>query len=138
MKQFALGFFTTAIFAAATASAAPSFFPTTGPVVPGSRAVLRGGSALAPAQAPLAVKRAIWAANQLTTKPYRYGGGHRSFHDSAYDCSGTISYALGGAGLVPSRGNVSGCIPATVQRIPCLRYSIRYPSLGSTRAPATS
>jgi hypothetical protein len=46
------------------------------------------------------VKRAIWAANQLRTKPYRYGGGHKTFHDKAYDCSGTISYALAGAGLV--------------------------------------
>jgi hypothetical protein len=48
------------------------------------------------------VKRAIWAANQLRAKPYRYGGGHRSFNDNAYDCSGTISYALGGAGLLKS------------------------------------
>jgi hypothetical protein len=48
------------------------------------------------------VKRAIWAANQLRSKPYRYGGGHRSFDDSGYDCSGTISYALGAAGVVPS------------------------------------
>ena len=46
------------------------------------------------------MKRAIWAANQLRTKPYRYGGGHRSFNDSGYDCSGTVSYALAAAGLV--------------------------------------
>lgn len=58
--------------------------------------------ALAPANAPLSVKRAIWAANQLRTKSYRYGGGHRSFNDSGYDCSGTVSYALAGAGLVSS------------------------------------
>ena len=102
MKQLALGFFAVAIFGAATAPAAPSLFPTTGPVVPGTRATLRGGVAMAPAQAPPEVKRAIWAANQLRTKPYRYGGGHRSFSDSGYDCSGTVSYALGAAGLVPS------------------------------------
>lgn len=77
-------------------------FPANGPVVAGSRASLHGSIASAPAEAPLVVKRAIWAANQLRLKPYRYGGGHRSFSDSAYDCSGTISYALGGAGLVPS------------------------------------
>lgn len=82
------------------ASAAP--FPTTGPVVPGSLAILRGGLAAAPSKAPFEVKRAIWAANQLRSKPYRYGGGHRSFIDSGYDCSGTISYALGAAGVVPS------------------------------------
>jgi len=55
---------------------------------------------MAPANAPLSVKRVIWAANRLCTKPYRYGGGHRSFHDTGYDCSGTVSYALAGAGLV--------------------------------------
>lgn len=90
---------------AAAASAnggAISAFPAFGPTVPGSRAVLRGNVAAAPAAAPVEVKRAIWAANQLRSKPYRYGGGHRSFNDSAYDCSGTVSYALGGAGLVPS------------------------------------
>jgi hypothetical protein len=77
-------------------------FPSSGPTIPGNEARLRGSLALAPVNAPLPVKRAIWAANQLRTKPYRYGGGHRSFNDSAYDCSGTVSYALGAAGLVPS------------------------------------
>jgi len=48
------------------------------------------------------VKRAIWAANQLRSKPCPYGGGHKSFDDRGYDCSGTISYALGAAGLLPS------------------------------------
>jgi hypothetical protein len=48
------------------------------------------------------VKRAIWAANQLRSKPYRFGGGHASFLDNGYDCSGTISYMLGGAGLIRS------------------------------------
>ena len=75
-------------------------FPSSGPTTPGNEARLRGGLALAPVNAPLSVKRAIWAANQLRTKPYRYGGGHRSFNDSGYDCSATVSYALAGAGLV--------------------------------------
>jgi hypothetical protein len=52
--------------------------------------------------APLAVKRAIWAGNQLRYKSYRFGGGHRSFFDRGYDCSGTISYVLGAAGLLSS------------------------------------
>jgi hypothetical protein len=77
-------------------------FPDSGPTIPGSAAALSGGIALAPTKAPVAVKRAIWAANQLRSKPYRYGGGHASFRDSGYDCSGTISYALGGAGLISS------------------------------------
>lgn len=73
-----------------------------GPTVPGSRAKLRFGQAAAPASAPLAVKRAIWAANQLFRKPYVFGGGHKSFVDRGYDCSGTVSFALGGAGLLKS------------------------------------
>jgi len=77
-------------------------FPTSGPTVPGSRARLRAGKAAAPDSAPLAVKRAIWAANQLFRKPYIFGGGHKSFTDRGYDCSGTVSYALGAAGLLKS------------------------------------
>lgn len=102
MRQFALGIFAALSLGASAAFATQAPFPTTGPVVPGTRATLRGSVALAPARAPLEVKRAIWAANQLRTKPYRYGGGHASFVDSGYDCSGTISYALGAAGVVKS------------------------------------
>src|ERR1043165_4825431 len=83
---------------AATVSFGGSF-PSSGPTTPGNAAVFRDGVALAPLNAPASVKRAIWAANQLRTKPYRYGGGHKSFYDNAYDCSGSISYALAGAGL---------------------------------------
>ena len=87
---------------AVAAPPAPTPFPQAGPTVPASTARLRGSQAAAPANAPLPVKRAIWAANELRTKPYRFGGGHRSFHDNAYDCSGTVSYMLGGAGLIKS------------------------------------
>ena len=75
-------------------------FPNNGQTVAGKVALLRRGVAYAPDQAPLAVKRAIWAANQLRSKPYRYGGGHASFLDRGYDCSGTISYVLAAAGLL--------------------------------------
>ena len=75
-------------------------FPTHGPVVPGTSACLKRGIAYAPAKAPLPVKRAIWAANNLRSKPYRWGGGHASFFDRGYDCSGTVSYALAAAGLL--------------------------------------
>lgn len=78
------------------------------PTVAGSRAVLKGGIAYAPERAPEAVKRAIWAINTLRKKPYRYGGGHGTFFDSGYDCSGTVSFALYHAGALrsplPSRG----------------------------------
>lgn len=58
------------------------------------------GTAIAPADAPLAVKAAIEAANQIEDAPYSWGGGHGSFESSGYDCSGAISYALHGAGLL--------------------------------------
>jgi hypothetical protein len=89
-------------FAVVATPAVADFFPSSGPTVAGTKAALRGTIACAPASAPLAVKRAIWAANQLRSKPYRYGGGHKSFVDGGYDCSGTVSYALGAAGLVRS------------------------------------
>ena len=91
-----------AVFAALLPLAIATPFPSVGPTVPGNRARLRFGLACAPANAPLVVKRAIWAANQLRSKPYRFGGGHASFLDRGYDCSGTISYMLGGAGLIGS------------------------------------
>ncbi len=59
------------------------------------------GLAQAPAGAPPQVQEAIWAANEIIGKPYRYGGGHRlGFKDRGYDCSGTVSYALNGAGVL--------------------------------------
>ncbi|HEY2140176.1 MAG TPA: hypothetical protein VGH00_08850 [Chthoniobacterales bacterium] len=72
------------------------------PMVSGSRAVLRNGVAYAPTRAPQSVKNAIWAANTLRRKPYVWGGGHGSFYDRGYDCSGTVSFALHGAGLLSS------------------------------------
>src|SRR5947207_1655294 len=72
------------------------------PMVSGSRAVLRNGVAYAPSRAPQSVKNAIWAANTLRRKPYVWGGGHGSFYDRGYDCSGTVSFALHGAGLLNS------------------------------------
>ena len=70
------------------------------PAVSGSRAVLRNGVAHAPSNAPAKVKNAIWATNSLRRKPYVWGGGHGSFNDRGYDCSGTVSFALHHAGLL--------------------------------------
>ena len=84
------------------AHASAELFPSSGPVVSGKAARLRFGKAAAPKNAPVPVKRAIWAANQLRHKPYRYGGGHKSFDDRGYDCSGTISFVLAAAGLIGS------------------------------------
>jgi peptidoglycan hydrolase-like protein with peptidoglycan-binding domain len=60
------------------------------------------GTATAPAGAPPAVQAMIAAANNIIAKPYRVGGGHGKWNDSAYDCSGAVSYALHGAGLLSS------------------------------------
>jgi cell wall-associated NlpC family hydrolase len=63
-------------------------------------AVMLGGSAVAPPSAPPAVKNAIDAANTLVGQPYVLGGGHASFYSHGYDCSGSVSFALAGAGLL--------------------------------------
>jgi hypothetical protein len=71
------------------------------PIVPGLVAQIVNGVAYAPDQAPDQVKQAIWAANQIVGMPYRLGGGHKlGFTDRAYDCSGTVSFAMHGAGLL--------------------------------------
>jgi peptidoglycan hydrolase-like protein with peptidoglycan-binding domain len=58
------------------------------------------GLAIAPASAPPQVQAIIAAGNQIASKPYKYGGGHGKWNDSGYDCSGSVSYALHGAGLL--------------------------------------
>jgi cell wall-associated NlpC family hydrolase len=72
------------------------------PVVAGSRAKIIRGVAYAPALAPTAVKRAIWAGDRIRKKPYIWGGGHASFTSPGYDCSGSVSYVLHAAGLLSS------------------------------------
>ena len=72
----------------------PTTLLPTAQLAPGRR------RAIPPAAAPQAVKDAIYAANRLTRKPYRYGGGHRRWRDRGYDCSGSVSYALHGGGLL--------------------------------------
>jgi peptidoglycan hydrolase-like protein with peptidoglycan-binding domain len=60
-----------------------------------------GTTGSAPATgSPAVVAEVVAAANRIATLPYRYGGGHASFNDSAYDCSGSVSYALHGGGLI--------------------------------------
>ena len=71
-------------------------------MVQGNRAVIRNGVAYAPSNAPDRVKTAIWAVNTINHKPYVWGGGHGSFSDRGYDCSGTVSFALHNAGLLSS------------------------------------
>jgi hypothetical protein len=67
------------------------------------KARIVNGLAQAPRNAPKRIVKAIAAANKIVRMPYRYGGGHNtSFKDSGYDCSGSVSYALHGAGLLTS------------------------------------
>jgi cell wall-associated NlpC family hydrolase len=78
-------------------TADPAYHPT----VEGSVAQIVDGVAFAPTLAPPAVQQAIWAANQIVGKPYIRGGGHnRTFKSAGYDCSGTVSFALHGGGLL--------------------------------------
>src|SRR5437764_7174420 len=67
---------------------------------PPKKAKIINGIAYAPKSAPPAVVNAIAAANRIVRMPYRYGGGHKSFSDTAYDCSGSVSFALHGGGLL--------------------------------------
>jgi len=49
---------------------------------------------------PRRIAEVIAGGNAITDFPYVYGGGHASFIDRAYDCSGSVSYALAAAGLI--------------------------------------
>src|SRR3954466_7220480 len=100
--------------------AAPTGADASQPTVPGVEAkLLPSGLAAAPDAATDAVKQAVWAANGIIGRPYRYGGGHapgfghpgsarsggghaRGFVDRGYDCSGTVSVALHGGDLLDS------------------------------------
>jgi cell wall-associated NlpC family hydrolase len=54
------------------------------------------------------VKAVIAAGNEIATKPYKWGGGHGAWRDSGYDCSGSVSFALAGAGLLQAPLNSTG------------------------------
>ena len=70
---------------------------------PAGRATLLGnGLVRAPSNAPEAVRAVIAGGNAIADFPYVWGGGHGSFEDSGYDCSGSVSYALAAAGLLDS------------------------------------
>jgi peptidoglycan hydrolase-like protein with peptidoglycan-binding domain len=74
--------------------------PNSAPV--GKATLDANGLALAPPGAPLAIEEIIEAADQIAFDPYVFGGGHASFKSSGYDCSGSVSFALHGGGLLSS------------------------------------
>lgn len=74
--------------------------PSAAADLPAGKATVRNGIATAPDGAPQEVVDIIAAGNKIAKKPYVYGGGHGNWNDSGYDCSGSVSYALHGAGLL--------------------------------------
>jgi peptidoglycan hydrolase-like protein with peptidoglycan-binding domain len=54
------------------------------------------------------VARVIAAGDEIASRPYVYGGGHGSFQSEGYDCSGSVSYALHGGGLLSSPEDSTG------------------------------
>ena len=78
--------------------------PPKAPVDPPGKAKLKpNGKAIAPANAPKRVKRAIDFASRVRRKPYKWGGGHSDWEvDRGYDCSGAVSRALHGARALAS------------------------------------
>ncbi len=78
-----------------------AYLGTTAFLQTGPRArVLPDGTAVAPENAPEPVKRVIQAGNAIAKLPYKWGGGHGAWRDNGYDCSGSVSFALAGAGLL--------------------------------------
>ena len=75
---------------------------TTATAPSGTAQLQPGGIALAPANAPRPVRKAIAAANRIHTRPYIWGGGHAKFKSRGYDCSGAVSYVLHAAGILRS------------------------------------
>ncbi len=84
----------------ATLHPSPKFLPSstssTGTTGGGSQSSSTGGEASG------VIARVIAAADEIATRPYVYGGGHGSFESDGYDCSGSVSYALHGGGLLSS------------------------------------
>ena len=68
--------------------------------VPGGESIGGDGTLPIPPGIPEVVQKVIAGANEIADFPYVYGGGHGSFVDNAYDCSGSVSYALAAAGLL--------------------------------------
>jgi peptidoglycan hydrolase-like protein with peptidoglycan-binding domain len=111
---------------ALAASGVPAAQPVAAPA--GEKATIGpDGLAVAPASAPEQVKQIIAAGNQIATMPYRYGGGHARFDDTGYDCSGSVSFALHGAGLLeqalPSGGFVDWGDPGPGQWVTIYAHS---------------
>jgi cell wall-associated NlpC family hydrolase len=70
--------------------------------VPGGQSIGGDGTLPISSGIPEVIQRVIAGANEIADFPYVFGGGHGSFVDNAYDCSGSVSYALAAGGLLAS------------------------------------
>jgi cell wall-associated NlpC family hydrolase len=68
--------------------------------VPGGESIAGNGTIPIPSGVPEVVQKVVAGANAIADFPYVFGGGHASFVDNAYDCSGSVSYALAAGGLL--------------------------------------
>jgi cell wall-associated NlpC family hydrolase len=68
--------------------------------VPGGQSIAGNGTIPIPTGVPEVVQKVVAGANEIADFPYVFGGGHASFVDNAYDCSGSVSYALAAGGLL--------------------------------------
>jgi cell wall-associated NlpC family hydrolase len=75
--------------------------------VAGGESVGGDGTIPIPTDVPAAIQKVVAGANEIADFPYVFGGGHASFVDNAYDCSGSVGYALAAGGLL-SRTETSG------------------------------
>jgi cell wall-associated NlpC family hydrolase len=91
-----------------TSATAPASTTAPATTVTPAATVGTDGNAIAPAGAPAQVVALIAAGNAIASLPYKYGGGHESFDDRAYDCSGSVSFALHGAGLLDTTLDSTG------------------------------
>jgi cell wall-associated NlpC family hydrolase len=98
--------------------------------VAGGESIGGNGTIPIPANAPEVVQKVVAGANAITDFPYVFGGGHASFVDNAYDCSGSVSYALAAAGLL-SEPETSGTLESWGAPGPG-RYITVYANAGHT------
>jgi cell wall-associated NlpC family hydrolase len=98
--------------------------------VPGGESIGGNGTLPIPSGIPEVVQKVIAGANAIADFPYVFGGGHGSFVDNAYDCSGSVSYALAAAGLL-SEPETSGLLESWGAAGPG-RYITVYANAGHT------
>jgi predicted small lipoprotein YifL len=77
--------------------------------VAGGESIGGNGTIPIPTNVPDVIQKVVAGANAIADFPYVFGGGHASFVDNAYDCSGSVSYALAAGGLL-SEPETSGTL----------------------------